>query len=372
METTANRAAAADGRMVSVTWPLLLIMSLMLLLSLTSVSILSSLRAYVNGESMWSKAERQAIAQLRVYRDTGRESDYASFSRELAVPLGDREARLELQRATPDLARAAAGFAAGRNDPSDIPGLIRLFRVFSTSSIMVQSIHDWTAGDALIQQLSAVGTELHRQMTAAERDPARIDALLASAERIHEEVAPLEDDFSVALGVASRKVTMLLLIFLTACSVILVGAGLAISHAYVRRAQKMADELRASQELVHLEQERAQAQLKYQATHDALTGLTNRREFETQLNGALAEHRASGAAYVLLYLDLDQFKVINDTCGHAAGDELIRQVAWLVREQLRPNDVLARLGGDEFGALLPDIPAASRRCVFIGMSASLP
>lgn len=357
METSENRGIAAGGRMVSVTWPLFLIMSMMLLLSLASVSVLSGLRAYVNGESMWSKSERQAIAKLREYRDTGRESDYADFQRELAVPLGDRTARLQLQSTAPDLTIAARGFAAGRNDSSDIPGMIRLFRVFGSNAIMAQPIRNWTAGDALIQQLAAVGARLHREMTSSAPDPARISALLAEADRIHDEVAPLEDNFSAGLGAASRRVTALLLIFLSACSVVLVGIGSAISHAYARRSQKMADELRASQELVRLEQERAQAQLKHQATHDALTGLTNRLEFEARLNGALHDHRESGAGYVLLYLDLDQFKVINDTCGHAAGDELIRQVAWLVRDQLRADDVLARLGGDEFGALLPNITA---------------
>src|SRR5262249_15031869 len=102
--------------------------------------------------------------------------------------------------------------------------------------------------------------------------------------------------------------------------------------------------------------ERALAErLAHEASHDALTGLTNRREFETRLNAAIEDHRARGTDYALLYLDLDQFKVINDTCGHAAGDGLMRKVAWLIAGQLRESDVLARLGGDEFGALLRSI-----------------
>ncbi len=97
------------------------------------------------------------------------------------------------------------------------------------------------------------------------------------------------------------------------------------------------------------------ARLEHQATHDPLTGLTNRREFEVRVAAAIEDHRAQSTEYALLYLDLDQFKLINDTCGHAAGDGLIRKIAWLINGQLRSTDVLARLGGDEFGALLRDI-----------------
>ena len=92
-------------------------------------------------------------------------------------------------------------------------------------------------------------------------------------------------------------------------------------------------------------------QLSYQATHDALTDLVNRYEFERRLIHLLASANPY-VAHALLYLDLDQFKVVNDTCGHVAGDELLRQVAALLRSKLRSRDTLARLGGDEFGVLL--------------------
>jgi diguanylate cyclase len=96
--------------------------------------------------------------------------------------------------------------------------------------------------------------------------------------------------------------------------------------------------------------------LQHQASHDALTGLANRREFEQQLLLAIEDQKRTATDYAVLYLDLDQLKVVNDTCGHGAGDELIRQVSWAVRKLLRDGDVLARLGGDEFGALLAHCP----------------
>jgi len=93
--------------------------------------------------------------------------------------------------------------------------------------------------------------------------------------------------------------------------------------------------------------------LSYQAAHDALTGLINRREFESRLNSAIeSAHADKGNRHAMIYVDLDQFKVVNDTCGHPAGDQLLRQVTGILQTRVRANDVLARLGGDEFGVLL--------------------
>ena len=470
-------AAGADRKLVSVTWPLVLIMSLMLLLSVASIVVLSGLRAYVNGEGMWSKAERQAVAELHKYAASGSETDYRHFQQELAVPLGDRLARQELQSAHPITTVAARGFLQGRNDPHDVPWMIRLFGLFQHNSMMASAIGFWTRGDALMAQLSAIAADLHEEMTGRHPDARRVSELVAQADETHQRVAPLEDAFTVSLGILSRTVTNLLLALLCLCSAALVAVGAAISRRNLARGEKLASDLRASEEQIYIEQKRAHvtlgsisdavitanrdrrvtymnaaaerltgwshaeaqgraltellqiapqsdepsiivqlerviagesvsgaangvllrtrngletpvheraaplrdrngesfgivlvlrditheralaARLQHQATHDSLTGLTNRREFESRLAVAIEDQRATGREYSLLYFDLDQFKIINDTCGHAAGDELIRQVAWLVGAQLRASDVLARLGGDEFGALLPDCPA---------------
>ncbi|WP_161970934.1 putative bifunctional diguanylate cyclase/phosphodiesterase [Aerosticca soli] len=103
-------------------------------------------------------------------------------------------------------------------------------------------------------------------------------------------------------------------------------------------------------------------QLAWQASHDAMTGLANRREFERRLESWLAEPAAVRGPGAMLYIDLDQFKVINDTRGHEAGDALLRHIAGLMRAHLHADDVLARLGGDEFGVLLLDcVPLAASR-----------
>ena len=94
------------------------------------------------------------------------------------------------------------------------------------------------------------------------------------------------------------------------------------------------------------------ANLSWQATHDALTGLANRREFEYRLDLVLQNLGRQQGRHALMFLDLDQFKLVNDTCGHAAGDELLRHICALLHSGLREGDTLARLGGDEFGILL--------------------
>jgi diguanylate cyclase (GGDEF)-like protein/PAS domain S-box-containing protein len=93
-------------------------------------------------------------------------------------------------------------------------------------------------------------------------------------------------------------------------------------------------------------------QLNYQATHDSLTSLINRREFEKRLEQAINTSINDDEQHILCYLDLDQFKVVNDTCGHIAGDELLKLIAVTLRSQIRESDLIARLGGDEFGILL--------------------
>ncbi|MFT3905547.1 MAG: EAL domain-containing protein [Steroidobacteraceae bacterium] len=94
--------------------------------------------------------------------------------------------------------------------------------------------------------------------------------------------------------------------------------------------------------------------LSYQASHDALTGLINRREFDARLQTAVVGTRDSDQVHALLYVDLDQFKLVNDTCGHSAGDRLLRDVTGLLQTHVRASDTIARLGGDEFGVLVPD------------------
>ena len=98
-------------------------------------------------------------------------------------------------------------------------------------------------------------------------------------------------------------------------------------------------------------------QMTYQASHDALTGLVNRREFERRLQEAMDSAQTGDIGHALCYLDLDRFKVVNDTCGHTAGDNMLREVASLIKEAVRDSDTVGRIGGDEFALLLVGMSA---------------
>ncbi|MGA2777985.1 MAG: EAL domain-containing protein [Steroidobacteraceae bacterium] len=102
-------------------------------------------------------------------------------------------------------------------------------------------------------------------------------------------------------------------------------------------------------------------QMTYQASHDALTGLVNRREFERRLQEALESAQAGDVTHALAYLDLDRFKAVNDTCGHTAGDNMLREVATLIKDAVRDSDTVGRIGGDEFALLLVGCPLDKAR-----------
>src|SRR5512143_486894 len=129
-------------------------------------------------------------------------------------------------------------------------------------------------------------------------------------------------------------------------------AGQAELGRLQRGVNHMAAHLQTMQDQMQERIDQATARLVYQASHDALTGLINRREFEQRLERTLLSALQQGREHALCYMDLDQFKVINDTCGHSAGDELLRQLALLLKGNLGARDTLARLGGDEFALLL--------------------
>lgn len=115
------------------------------------------------------------------------------------------------------------------------------------------------------------------------------------------------------------------------------------------------------------EKRRVARALTHDATHDALTGLVSRREFERRLSRVLTGSAGHGAEHALCYLDLDRFKPVNDTCGHDAGDEVLRRISALLGSHLRSHDTLARLGGDEFGVLLEDCSLAQAETVAEGL-----
>jgi diguanylate cyclase (GGDEF)-like protein len=118
----------------------------------------------------------------------------------------------------------------------------------------------------------------------------------------------------------------------------------------------MAERIQQSHEHMRMQIMEATAKLSHQASHDSLTGLMNRHEFEQRLGCALESARLHAREHALCFMDLDQFKQVNDNCGHGAGDELLRQLAALLTHEVRDRDAIARVGGDEFALLLENCP----------------
>ncbi|HEX2668402.1 MAG TPA: EAL domain-containing protein [Gammaproteobacteria bacterium] len=426
----------------------------LLAIAYTAIAVQSGVRAYVAGEGQWSKSEKDAFIYLARYAEAGAAEDYERFRQELAVPLGDRDARLAMLKPTLDRTAATRGLTAGRNAPADIPLMIRLFRYGGRLPYMSEAIGIWTEADPSIEELSRIGEAMQAAYAAPRPAAGVVHALYLRAFDINARLRPLEDRFSGALAEGALSINKLLLTVVALGALVVLGLGFAVvkrlldgmhvSEALFRDTFEQAavgichvapdgrvlrvnqrcceitglprealvgrafgsiveaqDALEAElhdarvlngQDWIRVAKRRLRRedgrevwarittslvrgeagrpdyflnviedvsseqglteQLSYQASHDAVTGLANRFEFEKRITAALRRVEDGAPDGALCYLDLDQFKIINDTLGHVAGDELLRQLAQELGVRLRSGDTLARLGGDEFGVLL--------------------
>ncbi|HEY4229244.1 MAG TPA: PAS domain S-box protein, partial [Thermoanaerobaculia bacterium] len=169
------------------------------ILSQTALSLLSGVRAYVGGESLWSKGQKDAVHWLHRYAATGDRGALAGYRAAVAVPLGDRIAREELEKVHPDEAVARAGFLQGRNHPDDVDDMIWLFRDFQYVGYFQTALSIWRQGDVEIARLVAAGGRLEQAVKRAAL-PEELAPILADADAVNARVTPLEDRFSYTLG----------------------------------------------------------------------------------------------------------------------------------------------------------------------------
>ena len=342
---------ATSKRMLLIISPFLAIVVVLVWLAIESIGILAAGRAYVEGESLWSKSQKESVFHLLRYAETGSEIDLSGFEHALAVPLGFRKARLELEKPAPNYDVAHSGFLEGGSHPDDIPGVISLFERFHRVSYMKSVLDIWRTGDSFIARLNRAADDLRVIYASGRADVAQREAIAKRIVQIDEELRPWQNKFSNTLGDATRWIKSTLLIVILSVAGTLVPVGVIITQRMVSRVDAAERELKE----LKLRQEYA-AKLAFHSSHDPLTTLFNRLEFENRLKLALHTATTQGRQHVVMYLDLDQFKIVNDTCGHAAGDRLLRQVSMLLKQQVREGDSLARLGGDEFGVLLENCP----------------
>ena len=227
---------------------LILVVGAVILTSTLGLSTLSAVRAYVGGEGLWSKGQKEATRSLHRYADTRDPRDFDAFTREIAIPLGDHDARIALQSSNPDPDVVRRGFIEGRNDSSDVDAMATLFRRFAHFRYMRQAIAIWTDGDGYIARLQLLGDSLHQAVTA-HAPAARIDSLLTQIDIADARLRPLEDQFSATLGAAARWTQTVIetVVGLTGLLLVVVG-GVFLTREQTRR-RLLEEELRQSQKL---------------------------------------------------------------------------------------------------------------------------
>jgi two-component system, cell cycle sensor histidine kinase and response regulator CckA len=203
-----------------------------------SLQVETGVRAFVGGEGLYSKGQKDAVFHLIRYAGTHDEAEYQAYLEAIAVPLGDKIARVELEKPDPDLDVAYAGFAQGLNHPADIPTLINTFRIFRRVSYIDQAITIWTEGDGLIDELVADATRLHDEVGAGDPDPAAVEAIVADIGALNERLTVLEDRFSAVLGEGARWVRDLLFVVASAATALLLAIAGTVFIWFVRRIRR--------------------------------------------------------------------------------------------------------------------------------------
>ncbi|WP_110949046.1 EAL domain-containing protein [Pseudomonas bohemica] len=451
-------------RLLGIVWPFIAVVLLQALVGCVSLYMMSAVRSYVGGESLWSKGQKDAIYYLNLYANSRDEINYLKYHQAIAIPQGGHDLRAAMDQPEPDIARARADILQGGNHPDDAQGIIWLYLNFRHFSYLEKAIDLWKIGDDYLVQLDDVAREMHQRITEGSATNADVLNWRQRISAINEGVTPAAKAFSDALGEGSRVILRILVVVNLTTAVVLILLALLRTHKLLEQRHAFALALQtekeraqitlesigdgvittdvdgliaymnpAAEQMTHwktgqaaglplaalfnlldendqkdsstlidhilsgklgggsenskliqrldgstvsvalvgspirtegrvsgavlvlhdMTQERQYiANLSWQATHDALTGLANRREFEYRLELALSGLAQQADRHAVMFLDLDQFKLVNDTSGHAAGDELLRHICALLQQGIREGDTLARLGGDEFGILL--------------------
>src|SRR5438105_3843990 len=242
------RIPRGPPRLLRVIWPFVAIVLLLAFLAGISMYTVWSVRAYVAGESIWAKGQKEAVYFLSLYAETGDENYHRRYRSAIAVPLGDLIARRALEASTPDVNVAQDGFLQGGNHPDDVGGMIWLFRNFSDVSYLAQAIEKWRATDSVIQELVDLADSIHSELGNGPVASSRVDALKAKIYRINQQITPLALAFSESLGEGSRSIKRLLTIANVFSASLLILIGVWLTRILLVQLQKFESELKTEKE----------------------------------------------------------------------------------------------------------------------------
>ena len=217
-------------RLLGIVWPFIAVVLFQALLGCGSLYVLSAVRGYVAGESLWSKGQKDAIYYLTLYADSRDDATYLKYQQAIAVPQGGHELRIALDSATPDLPAARLGIIKGGNHPDDVSSLIWLYLNFRHFSYLEKAIEQWTVGDGYLEQLDELAREMHRAIGADQVTGNDVRSWKARIIAINEGVTPAAKAFSDALGEGSRMILRLLLITNLATALGLIVLALLRTH----------------------------------------------------------------------------------------------------------------------------------------------
>ncbi len=243
------------------------IVGCLLLLVHVQLEVMSAVRAYVGGEGLWSKGQRDAVFHLRAYAAGGSQHEWAAYQKALAVPLGDRRARELMERPGTSLAAVTEGFVTGRNHPADVPVMVTFFGRFRHFPYVAEAIALWAAADREIVRLRRLGDGLRTELTAQHPNHARIDRLVGKIDAINARVTPLEDGFSATLGEGARLLKHALFAVTLAIAGVLVGLTVALAWMLARQIAATDTQRRATDAALRASEERYR-QLFVNATED--------------------------------------------------------------------------------------------------------
>ena len=203
--------------------------------------ILSSVRAYTQGEDYWSKGQKEAVISLMQYASSRSQADFQAYLNAIRAPLGEKFARIELEKPAPDMTIVYQGFTRGQIHADDIPGMVRLFRWFHDFTFMRIAIVDWTAGDKEIDNLTELADQLHAETFSDQPNPLTVRRVLEEIEACDSRLTLIENHFSSALAEGDRWIRDLLNLLTVGTSALLLVLGIGTSRhllSNVRRSEE--------------------------------------------------------------------------------------------------------------------------------------